>query len=224
MLETGLCPPEEESRTLKRLAVVGLSALVLSVTPALLHAQRVVSEMTPALIAEAITAGEKGRASDGVMEKGSLSGWTTLAVFSTPFMRVAAAAQQAKKEYKRFTPDDVTPEMIAPELHIYAFAQAVDASSANVTTVVITPRKGSHEEKAAQALHPTRFEPMPMLFQNLFGARFKGEGRLAVFPLSALSGANEVHVVYDQKVKIGVGSFASYCDDCAVWFRLTKVR
>jgi len=32
---------------------------------------------------------------------------------------VAAAARQAKKEYRKFTPTDVTPEMIAPELHVY---------------------------------------------------------------------------------------------------------
>lgn len=91
----------------------------------ILHGQRVVTEMTPQIIADAIRAGEKGEVADGTITKSSGWSWGSIhiATFSTPFMRVAMAARAAKKAYRQFRPEDVTPEMIAPELHIYAWSQ-----------------------------------------------------------------------------------------------------
>ena len=202
-------------------------AALLLLTTVASHAQRTVSEMTPQLIDEAIKGGERGDVPSGVMSEKSGWSWGSLhiATFSTPFMRVAAAARQAKKEYRKFSPADVTSEMIAPELHVYAWANAEGVDAANVSAVVITPKKGNQNEKMAKAIHPTRFEPIPQQFQNLFGATSQGVGRIAVFPLSALSEANEVHVVYDRSATIGSNAAGGVkCDDCKAGFNLKGVR
>ena len=185
---------------------------------------QVVTEMTPERIAAAITAGERNKVAIGEMWESSGSAWgrAHIATFSTVFMRVAAAARQAKREYRNFTPAKVTPERIAPELHVYAWPKA----DIDVQAVIITPRKGNREEKAAGAFRPERFLELSMQFKNLFGAEFEGIGRMAVFPLSALSKGNEVHVVYSGKVVIGTNRKGPTvtCDDCKVGFDLDNVR
>ena len=209
------------------------------------HAQRIVTEMTPQIIAEAIKAGAGGNVASGELSQSSGFSWGSIRIgaFSTPFMRVAAAARQAKKEYRKFTIEDVTPEMTAPELHVYAWSQAVGKApskigsarvfdrnaespwAANVSAVIITPRKGNKEEKQTNVIQPTRFEDIPIAFQNLFGLKTEGVGRMAVFPLTVLSEANEVHVVYDREVTIGTnGAGGRHCDDCQASFSLKGVR
>jgi hypothetical protein len=179
-------------------------------------------ELTPAIIEEAIAAGERGRVPDGILQPFSRM-WGSgphVATFSTPFMRIAAAALDAKRNYRKFTAADVTSDLSAVELHVYAWAQTQGPAVANVTTVVITPKKGSQDEKAARAIRPTRFESIPTSFKNLFGAEFSGDSKLAVFPLDVLSEQHEVHVVYDRPVGEGQTS----CSDCAAPFKLKNVR
>jgi hypothetical protein len=210
------------------------------------HAQQVVNEMTPQTIAEAIKAGDKGDVADGVINKSSGFSWGSIhiATFSTPFMRVAMAARQAKKAYQKFTPVDVTPEMLTPELQVYAWPQvngtdkprrdpvgghpiydSAATGAINVTAIVITPRKGNQEQKMAAAIHPMRFEEMTALWQNLFGADIRTLGMLAAFPLSALSEENEVHVIYDRPATTGTNGFGgTHCDDCSASFNLNKVK
>lgn len=205
----------------------GMSALLVLVLSVPVFGQSIVTEMTPQLIEEAIKAGERGKVASGNMSERSGWSWGSLhiATFSTPFMRVAAAAERAKKEYRKFTPAEVTPEMTAPELHVYAWSNVPDTVATNVTAVVITPKKGNRDEQMAKAIHPTRFEPIPQQFQNLFGAETTGNARLAVFPLSALSEDNEVHVVYDRDAKIGGNAAGGVnCDDCKAGFKLKGVR
>lgn len=115
------------SRLLLITVVVALSGAASS------RAQGVVTEMTPELIAQAIKAGAKGDVSDGVITKSSGRSWGSIhiATFSTPSMRVAMAARQAKKAYLKFAPADVIPEMIAPELHVHAWSQV---NGANMST------------------------------------------------------------------------------------------
>jgi hypothetical protein len=210
-----------------------LVALVLAVCATALEMQAqigIVTNMTPELVAEAIKVGEKGDVPSGRLTQSSGFSWGSvhIATFSTPFMRVAMAARQAKKEYRKFTPADVTPEMIAPELHVYAWSQGLAENgpdTANVTAVVITPKKGNKEEKAGKAIQSLRFEPIPQTFQNLLGAKVEGVGRMAVFPLNALSEDNEVHVVYDKNAKMGENAAGGrHCDDCHAGFSLKGVR
>jgi hypothetical protein len=210
------------------------------------HGEQIVSEMTPQRIAEAIKAGEKGDVADGVITKSSGFSWGSIhiATFSTPFMRVAMAARQAKKAYRTFTPADVAPELLVAELHVYAWPQVngtdkprrdplgknsiydrAPAGAVNVSAIVITPEKGNHEQKMALAIHPIRFEEMTTLWQNLFGAEIRTLGMVATFPLSALSENSEVHVIYDRPATMGTNAIGgSHCEDCSASFSLKNVR
>lgn len=192
-----------------------------------LHAQ-VVTEMTPALIAEAIKAGESGDYPKGsIAEKRSwaLVSGVQIANFSTPFMRVAAAAAMAKRNYQVLRVEDVGPDLIAPELHIYAWAQGNLPHVHNVVSVVITPRNGSKDEKRAKAIHPKDLVDIPTQFSNAFGATAEASGRMAVFPLDALREDHELHVIYDNTASIqrtNVGTVG--CIDCSARFNLKGVR
>ena len=206
---------------------VTTAALILVVSAVtIVQAQRIVSTMTPDLIAEAIKAGERGSVASGELMVKSGWSWGSLhiATFSTPFMRVAAAASEAKKKDRTFRAGDVTGDMIAPELHVYAWAAVDGGQAANVSAVFITPKKGSPTAKMEKVIRPGRFESTPQQVPGLAGATANVTGRLAVFPLSALSEDNEVHVVYDRQTTIGVTAPAVKCDDCKAGFSLKDVR
>jgi hypothetical protein len=174
--------------------------------------------MTPQVIQEAI---EKG--GEGLYRLQERSGWGNgplLGYFTTPYSRVALAAASARKRYTGFTAADVTPEMLAPELHIYAVSQAVGRMEiANVEAVVLMP----HESKdRSAAIRPIRASELTEEYQNLMGAVATGRSLLAVFPLSVLDERNEVRVVFDRYVP---GSSAvKGCTDCGVRFKLEKVK
>jgi hypothetical protein len=176
---------------------------------------QIVTDMTPGAIKEAIKAGQANpRISFGAIAATSL-GMTSVVcpgTFSTPFLRVAVAAARAKTEFRKFSETDVTPEMAAPEVQIYAEPLTVGASTYNVTAIVITPRKGTRDEKEAQAIHPTKFEDVPVSIQNLYGMKTEGTGRFATFPLSVLTKDNEVHIVREGG------------RDCHAPFQLKNVR
>ena len=138
--------------------------------------------------------------------------------FSTPFLRVALATNQAKKRYKTFTKADVTDQIIAPELHVYASAASLGGLNvANVEAVVIMRAK---EKDRSKAIQPLRQEELPEEFQNLFGAKTNGRSVLAVFPIELLNDQNEIRVVFDREVSSG----ALLCSDYAMRFKTSDLR
>jgi hypothetical protein len=139
-----------------------------------------------------------------------------MAVYTTPFLRVALAAFQAKKLFKTFAPENVTPEMIRPVLEVYAASIPREGTAivGNVQTVIIT-KVGRKDP----IIRPMETAPSSENWRNLFGFSAAGTGMMAVFPLEALSEQNEIHLVYDTKVGRG-----KTCDDCTVKFNLDKVR
>ena len=138
--------------------------------------------------------------------------------YSTPYLRVAIAANKAKRQYKSFTEQDVTPEMVAPELHVYATAASLGGLKvANVEAVVISK---AGEKDRSKVIRPTNMAELPAEFQNIFGAKVVGRSVLAIFPLEVLSEQNEIHIVFDQRIASG----ATGCDDCSMRFKLNGVR
>jgi hypothetical protein len=211
-------------RSVRALVLVSFGMLVMAAGVGM--AQQAAT-LDDAAIKQAIDLGKRKKVPDTKLEKTASLGSYRLHVadFSTPFLRIAAAARAAQVSYQPFDASHITDEMRAPELHIYAWPQMDGAEAVGVRAVVITPRKGNKEEKMAKAIQPTRFEDMPMTFKNLFGAKFEGTGRMAVFPLSALSEENEVHVVYERSVKLDVDGSPMVklsCEDCDVKFSLGK--
>lgn len=159
---------------------------------------QVVTEMTPELIRRAID--DRGAAQCRTLMKGG----KIVACYTTPYSRVATAADDARKLYKTFTEADVTRDILAPELWIIATGGWNGRQYADVQTVAILP---ANETDPAKAVRPISIQ---LIDQN------DGDGALARFPLSALSDDNVVHVVYD----------VSYCGDtdCAVRFDAGGVR
>jgi hypothetical protein len=156
---------------------------------------QLVFEMTPARIEEAIAYAKREKNPDTiyVIQYGNFgAGWKFAAAATTPYLRVVAAATDAKRKYKDFTAADVTPEMIAPELHIYASSLQDGASTYDVETIVIMP-KG--ERDPAKVVRPVRTSEIAEERKNLLGAEFKGKGMLSVFPLTMFASGHEVRIV-----------------------------
>lgn len=191
----------------------------------LLFAQRpmraqVVTSMTPKLVLEAIALGNSGRKlgpyewkRPGPWKRGGFP----LGGFTTPFLRVALAARRARQLYQPFTPDDVTAEMIAPTVHVIAPARIDGLTVSDVQAVVFLP-KGANDRVAA--IHPSITLPISREWQNYYGAKVSGAGKMAVFPIEALSDRNELHIVYESSVADG----GPLCTDCPVTFGLKRVR
>jgi hypothetical protein len=171
--------------------------------------------LTPEVIADAINAGSL-TSQYRLVAHGLLLGY-----ISTPFSRVATAAALAKRRYQLFTAADVTQEMIAQELWIYAFPYNATGASGpdirNVEAVVLTPAQ-SRDIKAA--IHPTRTKDFSTDYQNLYGAKFEGRGLIGMFPLEFLDNRFEVHIVYDVPWSCGIRKAV----DCVVRFSLQNIQ
>jgi hypothetical protein len=186
---------------------------------------QIVREMTPERVREAIAFGTKTKdlRPYRIQEKARWSWPPLIAVYTTPFLRVALAANAAKKQYRAFTEANVTPEMIAPEIQIYAASQSLGGTAiANVQTIVVLPH---NSKDSSRAIHPARMNEASVEYKNLFGFSGEGTGMLAVFPLDVWTENNEVHVVFDTGIPSsnGAGSLGG-CTDCKVRIYLEKVR
>lgn len=185
------------------------------------HVQgQVVTEMTPELVQEAIATGGPGLYR--LQERTIWGDGPVLGYFTTPYSRVALAAAVARRHDKPFTSADVTPQMLLPELHVYAASQAVYGNKnriANVKTVVVMPYQS--KDRSA-ALRPARTEPGTDDIWSLMGAPANGRNMMVVFPLSVLNDANEIRVVFDRHAP-GSSSIKG-CTECSARFALEKVR
>jgi hypothetical protein len=181
---------------------------------------QIVTDMTPELIQEAIAKGGSGLYK--LQERTIWGNGPELGYFTTPYSRVALAAALARTHNKPFTPADVTPDMLRPELHVYAVSQAVYGNKneiANVKAVVVMPYKGKDPSAVTE---PTRTEEVTGEYWSLMGAAAKGRRMMAVFPLVVVNETNELRVVFDRYVP-GSSSIKG-CTDCGVRFELEKVR
>lgn len=199
-----------------------LAASVLVASPA---AAQVVMEMTPELIREAIAASKAvgcySLKTSGKWLHGEDSGCIT-----TPYSRVVQASQSAREKYQPFTEADVTPEMLAPVVQVFAFPPASFIMGRgkvgpplDVKAVVVAPAKSKDREAAILPSHQVELDSR---YQNMLGATFEATGLVATFPLDVLSEKNEVRFVYDGK---GCADWKNkLSSECAVRFNLKGVR
>lgn len=119
---------------------------------------------------------------------------------STPFSRVASAAGLARKQFRPFTADDVTPELVAPELHVlvepFVEQRARELPRLVSPTHVVLLPSGRKDPDAA--VQPIRIERLDRELQNAFGARWSGSAALAAFPLDAFRDGWDVVARYDN--------------------------
>jgi hypothetical protein len=200
--------------------VVAIAFVVLGTAQA-----QIVQEMSPERIREAIAFGRsvKELSPYKIQEKARWSWPPLLGVYTTPFRRVALAANVAKKHYRQFSEADVTPEMIAPEIQIYVPSRSVEGTSiANVETIVILP---FNSKDKSQAVLPKRMNQASEQYKNLFGFIGEGSGMLAAFPLEVWREDNEVHVVFDRRIPSSQGLGArGDCTDCKSRIYLKTIR
>lgn len=201
-----------------------LVVVIASVIVMTAHA-RIIQAMTPETIREAIAFGTSAKELGPykIQEKAHWSWPPLIAFYTPPFLRVALAANVAKKRYRSFTEADVTPEMIAPELLVYAPSHSLQgAAIANVVTVAVLP---SNSKGTSQAVHPTRMNEASEQYKNLFGFTGEGQGVVAAFSLDVWRENMEVHVVFDRGIPSsqGPGKLGG-CTDCKSRIYLERVR
>jgi hypothetical protein len=196
--------------------VIGLGATVQA---------QIVRDMSADRIREAIAIGNKAKdlGAYRIQEKARWSWPPLIGFYTTPFLRVALAANTAKRHYKQFVEADVTPEMLAPEIQVYAPSQAAGgAEIANVETIVLMPNKS---KDTSLAIQPRTIADATEEYKNLFGFSSVGKGKLAVFPIEVWQESTEIHVVFDHPVPSsqGPGKMGG-CTDCKSRIYLDKIR
>ena len=204
---------------------VAILCLILVVVMGGAARAQVVRDMSPDQIREAITLGDKAKdlGAYRIQEKARWSWPPLIGFYTTPFLRVALAANAAKKHYKQFKEADVTQEMLAPEIQVYAPSQALQgAEIANVDTIVLMPTKSKDRSLAIQ---PRSIADATEEYKNLFGFSGEGKGKLAVFPIDVWQESNEVHVVFNHEIPSSQGpGKVGGCTDCKSRIYLEKIR
>lgn len=146
-------------------------------------------------------------------------GDTAIGVYTTPYLRVALAARDAKKLYRPFTAADVTEAMVRPVMEVFGLSQPQETFLSGRTGVIGNVREILITRVGGQggATRPIESVPIPMIWKNLLGFSAESDGLMATFPIELLTAENELHVIYDIKVK-------RLCDDCVMRFKPDKVK
>jgi len=186
---------------------------------------QIIREMTPERIREAIAFGARSKDLGWyrVQEKARFTWPPQIAAYTTPFLRVALAANAAKKQYKAFSEADVTPDMIRPEIVVYAESKDVGgAAIANVLTIVILPH---NSKEVSQAIHPISVKNASEEYKNLAGFTGEGTGLVAIFPIDVWNENNDLRVVFDRGIPSSHGPNAvGGCLDCKSRIYLDRIK
>jgi hypothetical protein len=121
-----------------------------------------------------------------------------LASFTTPFLRVAIAATDAKKKLMKFDGSMVTDEMLQDVVIVRVppiMGRDMSSPKEGVAHVVIKKPKSKNPE---DALQPTTEEPFTESASNLMGAKIEKQGIIATFPLSALKEGQVFFIIYER--------------------------
>jgi hypothetical protein len=191
-------------------------------------AQQVVAPITGRDISDALRLAEDDKAAMRFLVSYDLqirAGWGNgpfIGTFTTPFARVVRAALAAHKKGQTFGVDEVTSDLVLPELDVVAYSQpsAYDQPlAAEVFSVALAPR-GSRDLGAV--IQPLRKEELTAEYVDRYGLESAGPGVIAIFPLAAFRGDLEVRVLFDRTAK-GSSPLAN-CRECIVPIDMRKIR
>jgi hypothetical protein len=205
--------------------LVGLGVTMLALAPQPVMGRQVAATLAPAALEDAIHLVEDEKAARRFLEAYVLqtrAGWgqgPLIGSISTPFARVVQAALTARKQGNAFTIADVTPELMAPELHVIVLSQQPTYDESTMATVqsVFLAQHGTPTGR-----QPSRKEQLTKEYQNRYGIASDRPGIVAVFPLDAVTPGAEVRVVFDRIVRGATAS--SGCLDCVVPLDTRKIR
>jgi hypothetical protein len=125
---------------------------------------------------------------------------------STPYMRIALAAREAKAKYRVFSEADVTKELAGNFLLLMIHPQPMTDKKSPTTspeTILALP-KGSIDP--ADAVRPIWTQTENQTLQNLFGAQWTESTMFAAFPPEVLNKNLEFVVIYKEKPYMGAGA------------------
>ena len=160
-------------------------------------AAAVATQMTPALMEQAIQEGRvkaKSGLLAGLFGKVSLPGQYPQGgrkkpcFVMTPYSRVVFASHLAFSENRALTPQAVSPALLAPELWVVCSPVTRTEGAADVRTIALVSG-----DRAVPAL---RMETSRELYHDKFGFTYPALGMTGVFPLSAAQPGAEVNVIY----------------------------
>ena len=210
-----------------RLAALGL---LLAVPPS--GFAQVVTAMTPERIEEALAwgraqekvspyplrafpAGFIGQKREGTVEESLLK----IGFYTTPFLRVAMAASQARQRGKTLAARKVGKELLAPEIHVLAFPQTKPGGGepARVESILVN---GMMKRGTGDAIQPSRTPKLGALGKDLralYAAAAPEGASIAVFPLSLLAPENVVHTIFDARICMHVLEDPERSTEDCVW-------
>jgi len=129
-------------------------------------------------------------------------GYDAGAVLLTPFLRVALAAQEAKRADRPFGRADATALLTDTLCHVVAFPydrgprwEEELQRFASVGQVLIMPRKSDDPEKAVQ---PVWTKPLVNTSQTRAGLKRETVTLTAAFPCEVVTAANDLIVIFAQ--------------------------
>lgn len=187
---------------------------------------QLVDTMTPDRVEEAIRlaadepAARKWLRSYVVQTRSGMGAGPLIGHFSTPFARVVLAALAARKDGKRLAIADLTPDILAPEVHILVVRQpaAYRQADASVESVTITSGKNPPDP----AIQPIRAAAATSRDYILYGLGPETAALVASFPLTAIADGNGIRVIFSDVVR---GSTAlTNCKECTVPFSVASLR
>jgi hypothetical protein len=177
--------------------MLATAALALALALPDAPAAAVVSDMTPALVEQAIQEGrvKKGGLLSGLFGKVTLPGQYAQGgrkkpcFLMTPYSRVVFASHLAFSDNQALTPERVSRALLAPELWVVCspITRSTEGPS-DVRTISLVA--------GGLAVAALRMETSRDLYQDKFGFTYPALGMTAVFPLSAAQPGGEVNVIY----------------------------
>ena len=187
--------------------MLAAAALALALALPDAPAAAVVTDMTPALVEQAIQEGrvKKGGLLSGLFGKVTLPGQYAQGgrkkpcFLMTPYSRVVFASHLAFSENRALTPPRVSPDLLAPELWVVCspITRSTEGPS-DVRTIALVA--------GGRAVPALRVEASRELYQDKFGFTYPALGMTAVFPLSAAQPGAELNVLYsgseDTKIRL----------------------
>jgi hypothetical protein len=216
-----------EADVIRRALIIVAMLAILVIASSLTSAQSVLTMLDQQQLDEAIHLGGDEKASARILDAYVLqpkAGWgdgPLIGALSTPYSRVLRAAAAARRRKAPFGASDVTPDLLAQELHVIAIAQRgwpEDSMTAVVQSVALTVRVDTGSE---QLIQPMRTAELSAEARVLYGITSSGPGVLVVFPLTALTRSTVVRVTFDRTAR---GSGLSTCRECVVPVDLRRIR
>jgi hypothetical protein len=191
-------------------------------------AHQVVAPITDRDISDALRLAEDEKAAMRFLASYDLqtrAGWGNgplIGTFMTPFARVVRVALAAHKKGQTIAADDVTSDLVLPELHVVAYSQksAYDQPLAAEVFSVAFALRGSTDRGAIT--QPLRKEELTGEYADRYGLASTGPGVIAIFPVAAFRDEMEVRVLFDRAAK-GSSPLAN-CRECVVPIDLRKIR